>query len=51
MYRTYEEPFSNQTFTLEQMTDIYRNFVDKEEYADFDCWFEDMIRSGVFEEV
>lgn len=51
MYKTYEEPFKNQTFTFEQMKEIYTANVDQKEYPDFDCWFLDMIRSGVFEEV
>lgn len=48
MYKTYEEPFYNQTFTLEQMAEIYKNLVNKNEYSNFDCWLLDMLRSGVF---
>lgn len=48
-YTTYEEPLKGQSFTYNQIQDVYRDFVDKEEYPDFDCWFSDMLKSGVFE--
>lgn len=51
MYKTYEEPFKYQSFTFEQMKEIYTNFVNQKEYPDFECWLTDMLRSGVFEEV
>lgn len=50
-YRTYEEPFQNRTFTHSQMQEVYRDLADKEEYQSFDIWMNDMLRSGVFEEV
>lgn len=33
------------------MQKVYRDLADKSEYPDFECWFNDMIHSGVFEEV
>ncbi len=50
-YITYEEPFEDREFTFEQAKDIYRDMVNKEEYPSFYCWFADMLKSGVFEEV
>lgn len=50
-YKTYEEPFQNRTFTHSQMQEVYRDLADKEEYQSFDIWMNDMLRSGVFEEV
>lgn len=50
-YITYEEPLQGRTFTEKQMKEIYRNMADKNEYLDFECWFIDMLKSGVFEEV
>lgn len=49
-YITYEEPLQGRIFT-EQMYEVYRDMTDKKEYPNFDCWFTDMLRSGVFEEV
>lgn len=50
-YITYEEPFRNRTFTHTQMKEVYRDIADKTEYASFDIWLADMLKSGVFEEV
>lgn len=50
-YMTYEEPLKGKCFTEEQMHEVYRDLADKKEYPDFECWFTDMLRSGVFEEV
>lgn len=50
-YITYEEPLKGKTFTLRQMNEVYRDMVDKKEYPTFQIWFEDMLKSGVFEEV
>lgn len=50
-YITYEEPFKGRSFTINQLYEVYRNMVNKEEYPDFDCWFTDMLKSGVFREV
>lgn len=50
-YITYEEPFEGRSFTLKQMHEVYRDMADKTEYPDFKCWFTDMLKSGVFEEV
>ena len=51
MYITYEEPFQNRKFTYNQMKEVYRDLVDKVEYSNFEVWLDDMIKSGVFEEV
>lgn len=48
-YITYEEPIKGQSFTYNQVQEVYRDFADKEEYPDFDCWFSDMLKTGVFE--
>ena len=50
-YITYEDPLQGRIFTEKQMHDIYRDLTDKTEYPDFEGWFTDMLRSGVFEEV
>ena len=50
-YITYEEPLKSKTFTERQMHEVYRDMADKAEYPNFECWFADMIKSGVFEEV
>lgn len=50
-YITYEEPLKGRSFTLKQMHEVYRDLADKKEYPDFECWFTDMLKSGVFEEV
>lgn len=49
-YITYEEPYKGKVFTLREMHELYLNDVDKVEYSDFQCWFEDMLKSGVFED-
>ncbi len=49
-YITYEESFVGHTFTFKQMKEVYRDITDKKEYPDFECWFTDMLKSGVFEE-
>lgn len=48
-YITYEQPFVGRTFTEKQMHEVYRDLADKEEYASFDIWLHDMLKSGVFE--
>lgn len=48
-YITYEEPYANQVFTNEEMKNIYTQVVDKTEYSNFELWFSDMLKSGVFE--
>ena len=50
-YMTYEEPLQERIFTEKQMYEVYRDLANKAEYPDFECWFTDMLRSGVFEEV
>ena len=50
-FTTYEEPLKGRTFTEKQMHEVYRDLADKSEYPDFECWFSDMLKSGVFEEV
>ena len=50
-YITYEEPLEGKSFTINQLHEVYRDLVDKEEYQDFDCWFTDMLKSGVFETI
>lgn len=51
IFTTYEEPLNDRTFTEKQMHEVYRDLADKNEYPDFECWFSDMLKSGVFEEV
>lgn len=51
LYTTYEEPLFGRVFTEKQMQEVYRDLADKSEYPDFECWFADMLKSGVFEEV
>ena len=51
IFTTYEEPLNGRTFTEKQMHEVYRDLADKNEYPDFECWFSDMLKSGVFEEV
>lgn len=48
-YTTYEEPLAGKSFTYTQMQEVYRDLVDKQEYLDFDVWFTDMLKSGIFE--
>ena len=48
-YISYEEPFNERIFTTSQMREVYRDIVDKKEYADFTSWLYDMEKSGVFE--
>lgn len=50
-YMTYEELLQGRIFTEKQMYEVYRDMADKKEYPDFECWFTDMLKSGVFEEV
>lgn len=50
-YITYEEPYANQTFTESEMQALYISDVNKEEYATFEDWFSDMLKSGVFETI
>ena len=49
MYITYEEPLKGKCFTEKQMYEVYKYLADKAEYPDFECWFTDMLKSGVFE--
>ena len=51
MYVTYEEPLKGKCFTEKQMHEVYRHMADKAEYPDFECWFTDMLKSGVFEKI
>ena len=51
MYITYEEPLKGKCFTEKQMHEVYKDLADKEEYPDFECWFTDMLKSGVFEKI
>lgn len=48
-YISYEEPFNGCIFTTAQMKEVYRDIVNKKEYADFKSWLYDMEKSGVFE--
>ena len=51
MYVTYEEPLAGRTCTKKQMMEIYRDMACKLVFPDFECWFVDMLKSGVFEKV
>lgn len=48
---TYEEPIAGRSFTYKQMKEVYRDMADKNEYPNFESWFTDMMKSGVFKEV
>lgn len=50
-YITYEEPFVGKKFTEHLMKMVYKNRVDKAEYPNYDCWKEDMLKSGVFQRI
>lgn len=50
-YITYEDPYTNQTFTESKMHNIYNKDVNKSEYPDFTDWLHDMLKSGVFETI
>lgn len=50
-YISYEEADKRQEITYKQMQEVYRDLANKEEYPDFDCWFTDMLKSGVFETI
>lgn len=50
-YITFEEPLQEKIFTEKQMKEVYRDIADKKEYPFYACWFIDMLKSGVFEEV
>ena len=51
MYITYEEPLKGKCFTEKQMQEVYKDLADKTEYPDFECWFTDMLKSGVIEKI
>lgn len=48
-YITYENPYAGEIFTLEEMQSTYNKEVNHSEYATFQDWLHDMVRSGVFE--
>ena len=48
-YITYEDPHANETFTEQEMQNLYNKEVNKEEYTTFTDWLYDMLKSGVFE--
>lgn len=55
LYVTYEDTGWNaqgELLVLDEtgMKNLYKQTVDKEEYADYSSWLWDMLRSGVFEE-
>lgn len=50
-YISYEESLKGRSFTINQLHEVYRDLADKKEYPDFDCWFTDMLKSGVFETI
>ena len=37
----------NKTFTEDQLKEVYRDIVDKEEYKNFSEWFFDMLKCGL----
>ena len=45
---TYEEPYKGKVFTKKELQQLYSTNVDKSEYPEFDVWFYDMLKSGVF---
>lgn len=48
-YISYEEGIKG-TYTHEEMQTLYKEEVNKEEYATFEDWLFDMLKSGVFED-
>ena len=48
---TYEDLLAGRVFTERQMHEVYRDMADKNEYSDYDIWFTDMLKSGIFQEV
>ena len=51
LYTTYEEPLKGRVFNEKQMKEVYKDLADKNEYATFEDWLHDMLKSGVFEEI
>lgn len=45
-YICYEND-SREVYTVEELKQVYEKEVDKNEYADFDCWFDDMIKMQI----
>lgn len=46
IYNCYE-PDCEGAFTEDDLKEIYKNTVDKKEYADFEDWMIDMLRTGI----
>ena len=47
-YITYEEPHAGETFNFSGIQRIYNQEVNHIEYATFQDWLHDMLKSGVF---
>ena len=45
--REFHPKLLNRTFTRSQMTEVYQDIVNKDEYHDFQEWFMDMLKSGL----
>ena len=45
-YVCYENE-SRETYTMEELKEVYEVEVDKTEYQDFDCWFTDMVKMQI----
>ena len=43
LYACYEEPFNGEKKTKEQWKEVYNNEIDKNEWPDFEGWWDDMI--------
>ena len=48
-YKCYESDFCG-VYTMVELENLYNDIIDKSEYSDFDCWFYDMIKMGLFVE-
>lgn len=48
-YVCYEPDFTG-NYTITEMINLYNTVVDKTEYATFNIWLADMLKSGVFEQ-
>lgn len=41
----------DKSFTENQLKEVYRDIIDKEEYTDFQEWFYDMLKSGLIKQL
>ena len=46
-YRCYEEGYVGE-YTEEELVDLYKRVVDKNDYPDYESWYADMIKLSIF---